>query len=157
MMLYPFDNRLDNTNISKDKHQRIVLVIAMIGAASLLSLGAVASTSITPAFAGGDDDGVKQKAEADNDCDQKNKNEDGDFVSQENLQECIAISANVNELTVASDGGNVPPGPPERITICHVSASGNEITLTLPESAAEAHLEQHDGPPGAGPDREGPC
>jgi hypothetical protein len=48
---------MDNTNISKDKHQRIALVIAMIGAASLLSLGAVASTTITPAFAGGEDDG----------------------------------------------------------------------------------------------------
>jgi hypothetical protein len=99
MMIYPFDYRMDNTNISKDKHQRIALVIAMIGAASLLSLGAVASTSITPAFAGGDD-GVKQKAEADNDCDQKNKNEDGDFVSQGNLQECIAISVNINDLLI---------------------------------------------------------
>jgi hypothetical protein len=112
MMLYPFDYRLDNTNISKDKHQRIALVITMIGAASLLSLGAVASTTITPAFAGGDD-GVKQKAEADNDCDQKNKIEDGDVNTQFNEgQNCIGISANVNELTVASDGGNMLPGPP---------------------------------------------
>lgn len=150
-MIYPFDYRMDNTNISKDKHQRIALVIAMIGAASLLSLGAVASTTITPAFAGGDD-GVKQKAEADNDCDQKNKNEDGDLVSQQNLQECLAISANVNELTVASDGGgNGPPGPPDRVTICHRTPSGNEITLNLPESAAEAHLEQHED------DTPGPC
>jgi hypothetical protein len=99
MMIYPFDYRMDNTNISKDKHQRIALVIAMIGAASLLSLGAVASTSITPAFAGGDD-GVKQKAEADNDCDQKNKNEDGDFNFQENIQECLAIAVNINDLLI---------------------------------------------------------
>ena len=82
----------------------------MIGTASLLSLGAVASTSITPAFAGGDD-GVKQKAEADNDCDQKNKNEDGDFVEQVNEQFCIGISANVNDLTVAPDPRGLP-GPP---------------------------------------------
>jgi hypothetical protein len=102
MMIYPFDYRMDNTNISKDKHQRIALVIAMIGAASLLSLGAVASTSITPAFAGGDD-GVKQKAEADNDCDQKNKNEDGDFVGQYNDQDCIAISANINDFELIID------------------------------------------------------
>ena len=103
-MTYPYDYRMDNTNISKYKHQRIALVIAMIGTASLLSLGAVASTTITPAFAGGDD-GVKQKAEANNDCDQKNKNEDGDFVEQQNLQECIAAAININELTVVGGGG----------------------------------------------------
>jgi hypothetical protein len=105
MMLYPFDYRMDNTNISKDKHQRIALVIAMIGAASLLSLGAVASTTITPAFAGGDD-GVKQKAEADNDCDQKNKNEDGNEVDQLNEQLCIAAAININELLIVG-GGNM--------------------------------------------------
>jgi hypothetical protein len=96
---------MDNTNISKDKHQRIALVIAMIGAASLLSLGAVASTTITPAFAGGDD-GVKQKAEADNDCDQKNKNEDGNEVDQLNEQLCIAAAININELLIVG-GGNM--------------------------------------------------
>jgi hypothetical protein len=57
MMIYPFDYRMDNIKISKDKHQRIALVITMIGAASLLSLGAVASTTITAAFAGGENDG----------------------------------------------------------------------------------------------------
>ena len=100
MMIYPFDYRMDNTNISKDKHQRIALVIAMIGAASLLSLGAVASTSITPAFAGGDDE-VKQKAEAENDCDQDNEVEDGNINFQENIQQCIAASVNVNDLFIA--------------------------------------------------------
>jgi hypothetical protein len=100
MMIYPFDYRMDNTNISKDKHQRMALVIAMIGAASLLSLGAVASTTITPAFAGGDD-GVKQKAEAENDCDQDNEIEDGNLNEQTNGQECIAVSANVNDLFIA--------------------------------------------------------
>jgi hypothetical protein len=104
MMIYPFDYRMDNTNISKDKHQRIALVIAMIGAASLLSLGAVASTTITPAFAGGDD-GVKQKAEADNDCDQKNKVEDGTENDQANEQLCLATAININELTVVGGGG----------------------------------------------------
>ena len=93
---------MENTNISNDKHQRIALVIAMIGTASLLSLGAIASTTITPAFAGGDDE-VKQKAEADNDCEQKNKNEDGDFVLQFNEQECLAIAANVNDLDIVLD------------------------------------------------------
>jgi hypothetical protein len=29
--------------------------------------------------------------------------------------------------------------------------------LTLPAPAAAAHLAQHDGPPGAGPDTLGPC
>lgn len=53
-------------------------------------------------------------------------------------------------------GGNGPPDG-ELVTICHVSASGNEIELNIPQNAAEAHLEQHDGPPGAGPDYEGPC
>jgi hypothetical protein len=99
MMIYPFDYRMDNTNISKDKHQRMALVMAMIGAASLLSLGAVASTSITPAFAGGDD-GVKQKAEAENDCDQDNEIEDGDYNFQNNAQSCVAISVNVNDLVI---------------------------------------------------------
>jgi hypothetical protein len=29
------------------------------------------------------------------------------------------------------------------VIICHVSASGEEETLSLSENAAEAHLEQH--------------
>jgi hypothetical protein len=102
MMIYPFDYRMDNTNISKDKHQRMALVIAMIGAASLLSLGAVASTTITPAFAGGDD-GVKQKAEAENDCDQDNEIEDGNMNDQTNGQSCVAVSVNVNDLEILID------------------------------------------------------
>jgi hypothetical protein len=51
---------MDNTNINhNNKHQRIALVIAMIGAASLLSLGAIAATTIIPAFAGGEDEGTE--------------------------------------------------------------------------------------------------
>jgi hypothetical protein len=46
---------------------------------------------------------------------------------------------------------------PGDVVICHVSASGQEQTLELSERAANAHLTQHDGPPGAGPDTEGPC
>ena len=53
-------------------------------------------------------------------------------------------------------GGNGPPDG-ELVTICHVSASGVERTMDLPASAAASHLEQHDGPPGAGLDYEGEC
>jgi hypothetical protein len=84
-----------------NKNKGITLVIATIAAASLLSLGAVAATTITPAYAGGDggDDGVKQKAEAEADCDQKNKVYDGSLNAQTNLQElCIGASININDL-----------------------------------------------------------
>ena len=43
----------NNTN---NKHQGLVAVVALIAAASLLSLGAIAATTITLTFAGGDDD-----------------------------------------------------------------------------------------------------
>jgi hypothetical protein len=46
---------MDN-NINKSKHQGIAVVVALIAAASMLYLGAVAATSITPAYAGEDDD-----------------------------------------------------------------------------------------------------
>jgi hypothetical protein len=94
----------NNNNNSNNKHQGMVVVIAMIAAASLLSLGAFATT-ITPAYAGGDDrkhdsgDGVKQKAEAEADCDQKNKVFDGNTNVQTNTQGvCAAISANINDF-----------------------------------------------------------
>jgi hypothetical protein len=77
-----------------NKNKGITLVIALIAAASLLSLGAIAA----PAYAGGDD-GVKQKAEAEADCDQKNKVEDGSLNVQTNAQElCIGASININDL-----------------------------------------------------------
>jgi hypothetical protein len=90
-----------------NKNKGITLVIATIAAASLLSLGALAATTITPAYAGGDKndhdsgDGVKQKAEAEADCDQKNKVEDGSVNSQTNNQlACAAISANLNDIEI---------------------------------------------------------
>jgi hypothetical protein len=90
---------MDN-NINKSEHQGIALVVALIAAASMLSLGAVAATSITPAYAGGDD-GVKQKAEAEADCEQKNKVEDGSLNVQTNAAElCAAISANLNDIEI---------------------------------------------------------
>jgi hypothetical protein len=100
-------NNNNNNNNSNNKQQRIVVVVAMITAASLLSLGALAATTITPAYAGGDKndhdsgDGVKQKAEAEADCDQKNKVEDGSVNSQTNNQlACAAISANLNDIEI---------------------------------------------------------
>jgi hypothetical protein len=92
-----------------NKNKGITLVIATIAAASLLSLGALAATTITPAYAGGDKndhdsgDGVKQKAEAEADCDQKNKVEDGSVNTQTNNQlACAAISANLNDIEILS-------------------------------------------------------
>jgi hypothetical protein len=87
---------MDNIN---NKRQEIAVVIALIATASLLSVGAVAAT--TPAYAGGDnDDGdVKQKAESEAECDQKNKVEDGSLNVQTNEQAlCIAASININDL-----------------------------------------------------------
>jgi hypothetical protein len=85
-----------NNNNFDNKHKGTVAVVAMIAVASLLSLGAFA----VPAYAGGDGgDGVKQKAEAEADCDQKNKVEDGSLNLQTNLQElCAAISLNINDF-----------------------------------------------------------
>jgi hypothetical protein len=83
----------------ENKTKEITLVVAMIAAASVLSLGAVAATTITPAYAGGDGDGVKQKAEAVADCDQKNKVYDGSLNTQLNEQLlCAGISININDL-----------------------------------------------------------
>ena len=55
-------NSNGNSNNSNNKHQGMVVVIALIAAASLLSLGAVAATIITPAFADGhnDDSGTEK-------------------------------------------------------------------------------------------------
>jgi len=99
--------------LNNNKHKGITLVVALIAAASLLSLGAVAATTITPVYAGGDEydrdngDGVKQKAEAEADCDQKNKVKDGNLNLQTNTQiiGCIAASINVNDFEILSGGG----------------------------------------------------
>ena len=88
---------MDNIN---NKRQEIAVVVALIATASLLSVGAVAAMT-TPAYAGGDnDDGdVKQKAESEAECDQKNKVEDGSLNVQTNEQAlCIAASININDL-----------------------------------------------------------
>jgi hypothetical protein len=97
--------------VNNNKHKGITLVVALIAAASLFSLGAVAATTITPAYAGGDEydrdngDGVKQKAEAEADCDQKNKVKDGSLNLQDNIQGvCAAISANLNDIEILSGG-----------------------------------------------------
>jgi hypothetical protein len=82
----------------ENKHKGITLVVAMISAASVFSVGAVAAMNI-PAYAGGD--GVKQKAEAEADCDQKNKVNDGSLNLQTNTQAlCAAISANLNDIEI---------------------------------------------------------
>ena len=87
----------------ENKHKGITLVVAMISAASVFSVGAVAAMNI-PAYAGGD--GVKQKAEAEADCDQKNKVVDGSENLQTNIQElCIAASINANDIEILSGGG----------------------------------------------------
>ena len=97
---------------NKNKHQGIVVVVALIAAASLLSLGAVAATTITPAFAGGDDDGVKQKAKAKNNC-RVNEAEDNEraFVTQGQQgggpTRCIAISPNINDFELILPGSGV--------------------------------------------------
>jgi hypothetical protein len=60
----------------------------------LLFLGAVAATTITPAYAGGhgvDGDGVKQKAKAEADCDQKNKIFDGNLNVQQVTNLSVAL------------------------------------------------------------------
>ena len=83
--------------MNNNKHKGMFAVVAMIAAASLLSLGAFAA----PAYAGGDD-GVKQKAEAEADCEQKNKVEDGSLNVQTNtnLIGCIAASINANDIEI---------------------------------------------------------
>jgi hypothetical protein len=107
-----------NNNNFDNKHKGTVAVVAMIAVASLLSLGAFAATTITPAYAGGDGgDGVKQKAEAEADCDQKNKVEDGNENPQTNtMGACVAAAINVNELIVVGGGapfaGSTSEGPP---------------------------------------------
>jgi hypothetical protein len=141
-------------------NNKTILAIAFLLAGTLLT----GTTAMAPAYAGGDDDddhkggdGNKQKVEEDSagaiaDCD-KNDVEESDF-------DCIAAAATDDSEIGTGDGDNGDGDNGdngELVTICHVSASGNEIEMTLPENAANAHLEQHDGPPGSGPDYEGEC
>jgi hypothetical protein len=94
---------LFNYTMDNDKKHKGIVVALIATAASLLSLGAFAA----PAYAGGDNDdgGVKQKAEAEADCDQKNKVHDGSLNVQTNAQElCIGASINANDIEII--GGN---------------------------------------------------
>ena len=84
------------------------------------------------------------------------------FVAAADPPDPVALTEELEDLVdCLIDAGLIeviePEPPGNNVTICHVSASGNEITLNIPPNAAEAHLEQHDGPPGAGLDRPGPC
>jgi hypothetical protein len=117
-MMYHFDEKMN------DKHQGIVVVVAMIVAASLLSLGAVAVPTITPAFADGKDgdkqhdgkegdkqhdgdDGVTQKAEAVSKCKQNFGNKDANAnTNAQTMGACVAAAININELIVV--GGSSP-------------------------------------------------
>jgi hypothetical protein len=98
-----FNHTMDNDK----KHKEIVIVVSLIAAASLVSVGVVAAgTTITPVFAGDNGDGVKQKAESEADCDQKNRVEDGTENVQTNEQAlCIGASINANDIEILSGGG----------------------------------------------------
>jgi hypothetical protein len=120
MMIYLFDYRKMN-NSNNNKHQGIVVVVALIAGASLLSLGAVAATTITQAFAWGDDDddkngdSVKQKAKSKNNC-RNNEAEDNERAGVDQNQQgggpvdCIAVSANVNDFELILPGPGIPVG-----------------------------------------------
>jgi hypothetical protein len=79
----------------------------------LLSLGAVAATTtITPAFAEGDDDGVKQKAKAETNCDSQEIDADnvgsisgGPGGGPEN---CDAIATNANDAAIFGNTFSLP-------------------------------------------------
>ena len=84
---------------NNNKHQGIVVAVAMIAAASLLTSGAVAA----PAFAGGDD--VKQKVEGVKaKCKQNFENVDSTLNTNVGpvMGACIALGLNVNDLTILS-------------------------------------------------------
>jgi hypothetical protein len=131
-----------------------ILALVFLMAGTLLTTTVV--TTVPAAYAGGDDhdddngDGNKNKAEDESaaaiaDCDDN----EVDFSDYD----CFGIAVNDIEIEEEDDIINEPGDT----VICHVSASGQEQTLELSENAAAQHLAQHDGFPGAGPDREGPC
>ena len=93
----------NNTNNNNNKHQGLV-VVALITAASLLSLGAVTATTITPAFAGGDD----------NDGNTKNMdeliifNKDNKPLTQEELLQLLTEQPTKSQPTrTAEESSNV--------------------------------------------------
>ena len=98
--------------------------------------------------------------ESETSTDQENKQKNvgsGDSFNNNCAENTINSDTSDEDCTFNNqpigDGG----GDGERVTICHISASGVQTTKTLSENAAEAHLTRHDGPPGAGPDHVGPC
>jgi hypothetical protein len=132
-------------------NSKTILTVVLLMAGTLLTTTAV--TIVPAAYAGGDDhdddngDGNKNKAEDESnaalaDCDDNDVEQAG--------FDCFAIAGDEEE-----ENGII--NEPGDFVICHVSASGQEQTLSLSENAANQHLAQHDGPPGAGPDFEGPC
>jgi hypothetical protein len=52
--------------------------------------------------------------------------------------------------------GPCPPGS-DKTTICHRPVGRPPETLCVSPSAAQSHIDQHNGPPGAGPDTKGAC
>jgi hypothetical protein len=67
----------------------------------------------------------------------------------EDLVQCL-IDAGLIEV--------IPPEPPGQLTLCHRSANQPDQTLTgQNQNQFDAHINNHDGPPGAGPDSPGPC
>ena len=112
-------------------------------AGTLLATTAI-TTMVPAAYADNRNRAEDESAAAIADCDD-NEVDFSDYL-------CLGIA--VNDIEVEEEFDINEPGD---VVICHVSASGQEQTLSLSERAAAAHLAQHDGPPGAGPDREGPC
>lgn len=65
----------------------------------------------------------------------------------------LVLSPLVVVFTSAASA-NHPPGPPDKVTICHKPGTPAEKTLTLPHQAAEHHIASHGdtlGPCGAPP------
>ena len=100
----------NNTN-KNNNHQGIALVIAIIAAASLLSLGAIAA----PAFAGGNDNGKRHDGGDGGDkvkqvnentkakCKQNFEVEDGSLnTNVQTMGLCAAIAANINDVEILS-------------------------------------------------------
>ncbi len=120
-----------------------VLALVFLIAGALLTTIAI-TTMVQSAYADNKQKAEDELAAAIADCDDNDVERAG--------FDCFGIA--VNGIEVEEEFDINEPGD---VVICHVSASGQEQTLSLSERAAAAHLAQHDGPPGAGPDREGPC
>lgn len=61
---------------------------------------------------------------------------------------------------VPAIGDHVAPGDPNhpgKFLICHKPVGGTPKTLSVDAAGVHDHLNDHDGPPGAGPDTPGMC